>query len=151
MICTFFGSRNIQNYNEVITKLYDTVCDLIENRGIRNFIVGNNGAFDRMVLKVLRTLSKSYDIDYMVVLSYLNNKNDEYNDIKSCESVYPEFLEKTPKRYAIDKRNRWMIKQSDIAVIYIKDPFGNTVKYAEICEKRKMQIIKLKWVFTSAL
>ncbi len=142
MTCTFFGHKQIHNSDEVCAKLYDTLTDLIKNRGIRKFLVGNNGAFDRTVLKVLRKISETYDIDYTVVRSYINKK-DEYDDVRPHESVYPEVLEKTPLRFAIDKRNRFMINRSEIVLTYIENPFGGAAKYAEICEKCNMEIIRL--------
>ena len=77
MVCTFFGHREIHNYNEVASKLYDTVYELVEDKGIKHFLVGNNGAFDHMVLKVLREIAKTHKIHYSVVLSYLNIKKSE--------------------------------------------------------------------------
>lgn len=142
MTCTFFGHRQIHNLDEVRIKLFDTLSDLIKNRGIRKFLEGNNGAFDKAVLRVLRELAKIYDIDYIVVRAYINKK-DEYDDIKPYESVYPEVLEKTPLRFSIDKQNRFMIKMSEIVITYIENPFGGAGKYAEVCEKRNMEIIRL--------
>lgn len=142
MTCTFFGHSQIHNYNEVISKLYDTVYELVEERGVRDFLVGNNGTFDRMVLNVLRQISESHKISYSVVLSYLNVA--EHKELYNVEeTVYPELLERTPKHYAIDKRNRWMIKRSDIVVTYVNTCIGGAAKFAEICEKRGMEIIKL--------
>ncbi len=143
MICTFFGHREVHNCNEIASKLYDTIYELVENRGVKTFFVGNNGNFDRLVLEVLRTLSKTHDIDYSVVLSYLKVKKDESEVLEASETMYPEMLEEVPQRYAIDKRNRWMIGKSDIVVTYVNTCIGGAVKYAEICEKKGMEIIKL--------
>lgn len=142
MTCTFFGHSQIHNYNEVISKLYDAVYEMVEEREVSDFLIGNNGTFDRMVLNVLRQISKSHKISYSVVLSYLNVKEDK-EKYKIGGTVYPELLEKTPMRYAIDKRNRWMIGKSDIVVTYVNTCIGGAAKYAEICEKKGMEIIKL--------
>ena len=142
MTCTFFGHSQIHNYNEVISKLYDTVYELVEERGIRDFLVGSNGDFDRMALDVLRQISKSHKVSYSVVLAYLNIA--EHKKLYQFEeTVYPELLERTPKHYAIDKRNHWMTRKSEIAITYVNTCIGGAAKFAEICEKRGMEIIKL--------
>ena len=143
MVCTFFGHREINDCNVVLSRLYDTLVELIENRGVRNFMVGNSGAFDQMVLKVLRMLSESHNIDYAVVLSYPNVVKNEYEDYVIGETVYPEVLEKVPYRYRIDKINRWMISKCDMVITYINTHIGGAAKYAEICEKRGFEVIKL--------
>lgn len=142
MTCVFFGHREVYNRDEIAEKLYDTLSYLIENRGVKTFYVGNNGSFDRLVLETLRKLSKICKIEYTVVLAYLN-LNDEYRDYDAKETTYPENLEKTPLRFAIDKRNKWMISKSDIVVTYVNTCIGGAAKYAEICEKKGMEIIKL--------
>ena len=142
MVCTFFGHREIHNSDEVVAKLNNTIVCLIE-KGVREFLVGCNGNFDRLVLLTLRDLSKTYDIDYKVVLAYLNNSKNECFSYKTGETLFPEDMERCPYRYAIDKRNRWMIKKSKIVVTYINTPFGGSYKYAEICEKKELEIIRL--------
>lgn len=143
MTCTFFGHREIRDEKEVKELLLDTITKLIEEREIKEFLVGDSGRFDRLVLATLRKLSESYDIKYTVVLSYLNVVKDERWEYGTNETVFPEVLEKTPFRFAIDKRNRWMIMNSEMAVTYINTPFGGSQKYAEICEKKGFEIIRL--------
>ncbi len=143
MICTFFGHREIYNTDEVKELLYDILTEIIEKRGIKQFLVGNSGKFDRLVLLSLRKLSHTHNIDYKVVLAYINVDNDECWGYRPNETVFPDILEKTPFRFAIDKRNRWMIKNSGMVVTYINNSFGGSAKYAEICEKKGYEIIKL--------
>ena len=142
MVCTFFGHREVQNSGETRKKLNDTIRKLIENNGAKTFYVGNNGSFDHLVLETLREISKEYKINYSVVLAYLDF-NKDYCDYRSDETIYPENLEKTPLRFAIDKRNLFMIEKSDIAVSYINRSIGGAAKQVEICEKKGLKIIKL--------
>lgn len=142
MVCIFFGHREVSNREEIIAKLFDTIRNLIENKGVKTFYVGNNGYFDRLVLDVLRSVSKNYDIKYSVVLAY-PNYNKEHFDYEAGETIYPDIFLKTPLRFAIDKRNRWMINECDFAVTYINSYIGGAAKYVEICEKKKLPIIRL--------
>ncbi len=143
MFCTFFGHRQVSNCNEVAPLLYDTLLKLVEERGIKDFLVGDSGAFDRMVLTALRKLSKSNDINYSVVIAYIGTKKNEHYNYRENETVYPDGLEKAPLRFAIDKRNRWMIGKSGIVVTYVNSSIGGSASYAEICEKRGLEVIRL--------
>ena len=58
MTCTFFGHRDAPDTIKPI--LREKIIDLIENRGVDLFYVGNQGAFDRMTIKVLRELKEKY-------------------------------------------------------------------------------------------
>ena len=58
MTCTFFGHRNAPYPIKPV--LRETIIDLIENKGVNLFYVGNPGAFDRMTIKVLRELKEKY-------------------------------------------------------------------------------------------
>ena len=50
------------------------------------------------------------------------------------ETIYPEGLENVPPQFAIDKRNRWMIEQSDFVVVYVKHAIGGAVKFKNIAD-----------------
>ncbi|MBR5515028.1 MAG: hypothetical protein IKU52_02355 [Clostridia bacterium] len=58
MKCTFFGHRDIKNQIHIKKKLSEVLKDLIENKGIRTFYVGNNGSFDSLVQLTLKELKK---------------------------------------------------------------------------------------------
>ncbi len=72
MICTFFGHRYCPY--DIEEKLRSAIVDRIQ-KGVTRFYVGNQGQFDRMVLSILRDLSKAYAIEYTVVLAYMPGKS----------------------------------------------------------------------------
>lgn len=140
MICTFIGNGNAPHSlkESIRTKL----TYLIENCCADTFYVGNHGNFDLMVRAVLRELKIIYpNIKYAVVLAYLPTKKIE-NDEMWEETIFPEDLETIPQRFAIIKRNEWMINQSDIVVTYVKH-IGNSEKFKSIAEKRNKRIIEI--------
>ena len=47
MVCCFFGHKDAPA--SVISSLEYTVEDLVQNAGINDFLVGNQGGFDGMV------------------------------------------------------------------------------------------------------
>ncbi|MBR3974882.1 MAG: hypothetical protein IKJ88_03375 [Clostridia bacterium] len=139
MICTFFGHKDTPKETE--PTLRTTLLDLIINKNVTVFFVGNNGNFDAMARRQLKDLSVIYPIKYYVVLAYLpytKNKDDDMSD-----TIYPEGLENVPKRFAISWRNKWMIKQSDIAVTYVKHSFGGAAQFKELAQKQGKTVIEL--------
>ena len=66
MVCTFFGHKDTPK--EIEPTLRSTLIDLIENKKVNVFYVGNNGNFDTMVRRQLEDLSQLYSITYSVVL-----------------------------------------------------------------------------------
>lgn len=140
MTCTFFGHRDTPM--SVAEKLKGVLTDLIES-GVDNFLVGTEGGFDGMVYASLCELKGTYPhINVSRVLAYLPTKADPLGE-NAEDTVYPEGLETVPKRFAIAKRNEWLVKQSDTVVCYIERQFGGAAKYTEYARKKGKTIINL--------
>lgn len=109
-----------------------------------NFYVGNNGQFDHLVAAVLRELkSRNSQISYSIVLVYLPEREKEYNQLSYTETVYPEGLEYTPPRFAISKRNQWMVQQSDYVIAYVEHSIGGAAQFTEYARKKYKTVINL--------
>ncbi len=136
--CTFFGHRDCPT--SIKPKLYETLIDLIENKDVNNFYIGNNGNFDNIVYNLLCELKKRYTyINYNVVLAYLpNNKSDNFEN-----TIYPERIETIPKRFAIDYRNRFMLNKADFVITYVTHSWGGASKFVDLAVKKQKQVIYL--------
>lgn len=142
--CTFFGHR--QCSPELRPQLRRVLIDLIEERGVYTFYVGNQGGFDYMVCSVLRELCQEYpDITYGVVLAYLPTKRQGEGEtaVDDSHSMFPEGLETVPKRFAIDWRNRWMLKRADYVVTYVTHSWGGAAKFAEQAKRMGKRVVNL--------
>jgi len=138
--CTFFGHRECPN--EIQPKLREVLVDLIENYGVRMFYVGNQGQFDALVRRILRELKAEYpEIDYAVVLAYMPKGKEEYKDLS--DTLLPEEVAAVPPRYAIDRRNKWMLKHADFVVAYITHEWGGAAKFAKMAERLGKRIINV--------
>lgn len=137
MTCTFFGHRDAPD--GIKTSLRNTLIELIESRSVDKFYVGNEGAFDRMVQCELRLMKKEYPfIDYEIVLAYMPQGNEGLEN-----TVFPENAAVCPRRFAIDRRNRWMIDRSDFAVVYAVRSIGGASKFAKIARVRGLTVIEI--------
>ena len=142
--CTFFGHR--QCPIAIRPALKCCLEDLIIHHDVTVFYVGNQGAFDSIVRSALRELAEQYtNITYAVVLAYLplEQKDDlaQYQDY--TDTMYPEGMETVLRRFAIDWRNRWMLKQADYVVTYITHSWGGAAKFAEKAVKSGKRVINL--------
>lgn len=140
--CTFFGHSVCSD--DIKPVLRGKIAELIEKHSVNMFYVGNHGDFDRIVLSVLRELKKEYtDIDYAVVLAYLPEKR-VFPDMDFSETVFPEGMENTPKKFAISRRNKWMINNSDYVITYITHSWGGAAQFAKLAVKHGKRVINIK-------
>ena len=139
MVCTFFGHKEIPK--EIEPTLRSTLIDLIENKNVTVFYVGNNGNFDTMVRRQLEDLSQIFPITYSVVLAYLPTDKNKYDNL--INTIYPEGLETVPKRFAISWRNKWMIQQSDIVVTHVTHNFGGAAQFKDVAKRMNKLTIEL--------
>lgn len=136
--CTFFGHRDCPD--SVKHELLAAIENLIAEKHVTTFYVGNHGNFDRLTASLLRDLSARHtDVKYYVVLAYLPQRAHSSTDI----TLYPEGIEIIPKRYAIDFRNRWMIEKSDYVITYVTRSFGGAAKSKNYAEKHGKHMIEI--------
>ena len=142
MVCTFFGHKDTPK--EIEPTLRSTLIELIENKNVTVFYVGNNGNFDTMVRRQLEDLSQTYPITYSVVLAYLPTEKNKYDNLTN--TIYPEGLETVPKRFAISWRNKWMIQQSSIVVTYVTHSFGGAAQFKEMAARMGKTVFNICFI-----
>ncbi len=136
MKVTFCGHSQIVQPDKVTLWLTSIISALIKN-GADTFYLGGYGHFDQLSATVINGWKTTYPhIKSALVLPYLNFSGDlsPYDF-----TIYPP-LESVPPRFAIPKRNEWMVQQSDVIVAYVLHDWGGaaaTLRYAQ----RKQKII----------
>ncbi len=139
MKVTFFGHSDAPL--SVAKNLRQILIKLIEIEGADEFYVGNHGVFDRMVAGVLRELKQKYpQISFRIVLAYMPTNNE---NLDLSNTIYPEGLELVPLRFAIIRRNEWMIKNCDTVITYVTRTAGGAARFSELAHKRNKRIINL--------
>ena len=135
--CTFFGHRECYHLDE--QTLMNAIEKLIR-KDVDAFYVGHQGQFDSMVYSCLKLLRKEHHhIRVCVILAYLPTEKNEYDDM--TDAMYPE-IEGHPK-FAIERRNRWMIDRSDYCLCYINHTWGGAYKFARLAKRRGKTVINL--------
>ena len=140
MSCTFFGHGDC--YDVDIEKLCCAIENLI-SLGVDTFYVGNQGYFDRLVFENLLQLKKMYPwLRIFVVLAYLPTSKTAYDPYLDY-SIYPEGIEIGPPRFAIERRNKWMLGQSEYCLCYVDHAWGGAYKFACQAKRKGLKIVNL--------
>lgn len=138
MVCTFFGHKDAPSS---IKMRLEEIIEALINEGVKNYYVGNNGNFDFYVQGVLENIVKKHnDIRFSVVLSTIN---ETAIGTKQKYTVFPEELENALPKFAILKRNDWMINNSQIVITYVRHNFSNSHKWLEKAKKKGLRVINL--------
>lgn len=137
MTCTFFGHRDCRD--DIYAKLKATIIYLITQKSVNRFVVGNNGNFDRLVVRALKECKAEFThIDYFVALAYLpKNRGFDY------PTVYFQGLEAVPNKFAISHRNMFMINECEWVIGYISHRFGGAYNFFELAKSKGKKCINL--------
>ena len=118
-VCTFFGHREL--YQDIGPQLEQAIITAI-HQGYNIFWCGGYGAFDLCAAGTVHRLKKSYPhIQVVLILAYL----PEHPILEIYDhSIFPEGIEIGPPRFAISRRNQWIIKNCDGAICYVNQTYG---------------------------
>ncbi|MBQ2773058.1 MAG: hypothetical protein IJF45_01785 [Clostridia bacterium] len=139
MNCCLFGHRTASSGLRMPLKT--SILKLIEEHGVKTFYVGNNGNFDYLAQFVLSEITNARsDVRYYIVLSAMGETTLSDN---GEVTLFPEGLETTPPRFAIYKRNDWLIKNSQYAIVYVETEVSNCYKWMKRAMRKGVKILNL--------
>ena len=142
MICTFFGHRDASIKIESTLKSF--LEEIIQKEKADIFYIGSQGDFDFMAKRLLIQLKNKYPhIKIIIALAYMPKMTDETNIRECIETIYPDGLEYTPRRYAIDRRNRWLVEHSDLVITYVTRNFGGAAKFKALAISKGKRVIEI--------
>ena len=145
MIITFCGhSTYLSNFEdeEQLLKLLEIVA--CGNQV--DFYLGGYGKFDCFALACARRYKEYHKNARLVFITpylgkWLNERKDmlgQYYD----EIVCPE-IEHVPQKFAIIKRNEWMVDQADYVFCYVRTHYGGAYRTLLYANKHKKPYINL--------
>ena len=138
-IVTFCGHKEIADTSTVRVAVDETLRGLVAE-GADYFLLGGYGGFDSLAAHVVYDLKRDNpQIHSTLVIPYLNR---DYDTKLYDDTTYPP-LEGVPLKFAISKRNEWMVAQADVVVAYVQHSWGGaaaTLRYAESKHKRIIRI-----------
>ena len=132
MTITFCGHSQISDQDK-ISKWLDMLLPSLIECGAETFYLGDYGDFDRLAAAAVRRQKAVYpSIESVLVLPYLGRKFDA---AAYDSTTYPP-LEKVPPRYAIVRRNQWMVCESDVLISGVTHSWGGAAKTLDFARSK---------------
>ena len=139
MTVTFCGHSQVADPGLENKKLNAVIAELIAE-GADEFLLGGYGEFDGMAARAVANVRKvNPQIRSTLVIPYIER---DYDRTLYDGSVYPP-LETVPRRYAISKRNEWMVDNSDVIVACVTHTWGGAATTLKYAQRKKKRIISL--------
>ena len=148
MIITFLGHSSLYNCCDLYDKVKNAIIENTKPDEETVFYCGGYGDFDNLCASVCRSLKDERSkLEIIFVTPYLTESQQQKTNafIKSNlydSIIYPP-LESTPKKFAIIKRNEWMVEKSDLIIAYVNLSYGGAYKALAYAKKKKKTIINL--------
>lgn len=126
MIISFFGHSEFYEGSHYQEKLLNLLEEIAQGEQI-TFYLGAYGNFDGFALRCAKEYKKSHpDAKICVITPYLGKWLDdrrEYFEENYDEIIYPD-IEEAPLKFAISKRNTWMVKNADYVIAFVRTHYG---------------------------
>ncbi len=123
MVIVFCGhSDYFQN-----TQDEETILNILK-REVGNadceIFLGGYGNFDDFALRCVKKFKQSHpNAKSALITPYLEKWKNTYEKAGFDSIIYPS-LEHVPPRYAISRRNKWMIEQADVVISCVSHQYG---------------------------
>ncbi len=142
MIITFFGHSDFIPTSSIEKKI-GSILNNISNEDQVDFYLGGYGKFDSFAYTCAKKYKETHKNTRLIFITpyitkeYINQRADGYDEI-----IYPALENKHPKS-AIIYRNKWMIENADIVLVYVKYSVGgaySAYKYAKSIGKEPINL-----------
>lgn len=143
MIITFCGHAEYLFGDEEKEELKVILIAEIRKKPACKFYLGGYGDFDELCLRILRDLKKDFpNIELFFITPYLDKS---YSKLESAKKDYDGIIfppiENVPRKFAIIRRNEWMVNSASLLIAYVKYSWGGAAKTLEYAKRRKTPII----------
>ena len=147
MIVTFVGHGSLFVSTALRERIASTIKEVIKDKTNVMFYCGGYGDFDNLCASICRRLKEEIKCEIVYVTPYITEvqqkRMQELIDSKIYDStIYPP-IENTLPRYAITKRNEWMISEADIIIAFVSRTYGGAYKAFQYALRKKKTVINL--------
>lgn len=155
---TFCGHREVFDEKLVYSKLLSLLDDFYAAKHFMSqdpddkvivYYCGGYGQFDGLVSRAIDEMKKRHPeikSKKIFVTPYITESAQE--NMKYIKDYYDEILypplENVPPKYAIAKRNEWMIRHSKILIAYVTHSWGGAAKTLEYARKKRLAVYYIK-------
>ena len=122
--CCFIGHRDINETEELKSKLIEIIEKLIVENSVNTFLFGSKSEFNSLCLKTTTKLKEKYPhIKRIYVRSMYPYIDEDYKNylLESCDDTYfPEKILNSGKASYVE-RNYEMIDKSNFCIVYYNE------------------------------
>ena len=144
MIVTFVGHGELYDTDQLQAQLRDAIEYIIRYNDT-TFYCGGYGSFDSMCARVVKELKTSYPHTRSVYVAPY--RNESILRAAKESGLYDEILfaglENAPPRFAIIKRNEYMVDHADLILAFVDHAWGGAYRTLSYAKKRKKTILNL--------
>lgn len=148
MIIAFAGHSSVPSHDSVKEIVKTQIQSNITAEEVVKCYLGGYGDFDRICALACAELKREYSgIEIIYVTPYMNLS--EQAKIKKMlnsglydATIYPP-IETVPPRFAILKRNEWMMSNADLVIAYVYRSYGGAYKSLQIAGRKNKKIINI--------
>ena len=147
MIISFIGHSLIASKDQVKELIKEQLRAVVQKCDRLTCYVGGYGDFDELCTAACYELKKEIKIEVVYVTPYLSDTHKSLlEEMKNRgiydSSIYPP-LEKIPPKFAISKRNEWMMYTADLVIAYVSHNYGGAYNALLVAKRRKKTIINI--------
>ena len=148
MIITFIGHSSVAFHQSVKESVKKIIKSNLINVEYITCYLGSYGDFDNICAYACKELKQQYkNIEIAYVTPYISLiEQEKIKKIQACGlydiSIYPP-IENTPPKFAILKRNEWMIANADLVIAYVCRSYGGAYKAMQLAKKMNKKIINI--------
>lgn len=140
--CFFIGHR--ETMPDVYPQLEAAIEQHITEYGVREFIVGNYGGFDRVVARALAaTKTRHPEITLLLLIPYHPAERPTQTPPWFDGTYYPPGMEQVPRKLAIVRANRYMVEHVDYLIAYVWHPASNARELMEYAVQKGVAVVNL--------
>lgn len=148
MTITFVGHSFISSKNKVKEMVMQQIrANTIDVKSVICYL-GGYGDLDEICAQACRELKQEHDgIKIVYVTPYISLSEQEKIKAMQCRglcdtSIYPP-IEKVPPKFAISKRNEWMITNAELIIAYVNRSYVGACKSLQVAKYKKKKIINI--------
>ena len=146
MIITFCGHSDYTVSKEDEQKIISFLEEIVGDTPAELFL-GGYGSFDEFARRCAEKYRKTHpNVRLVFVTPYLTPEYQK-NQLSYAQKlydgvVYPE-LERTPAKFAVLKRNRWMVDRADVVVACVSHAWGGAYQTYTYAKKKNKTVYNI--------
>ena len=148
MIITFAGHSDTRISKDLSERIKNAIISTTKNCESVSFYLGGYGNFDNHCAMICREIKSTLPhCEIIFVTPYITIQQQEKMKQLLKANIYDSTLyppiENTPPKFAISKRNEWMISEADLVICYVRRDFGGAYKSLCYAKRKNKRFINL--------